>query len=133
MKVEQQLVLRTISIILLSTGYTTAPKQESIPVGCVPSAAVAVGGVSACPGGVCPVHAGIHPPKWTEFLTHACENITFPQLLLRTVIICVTILVSQTKILPASVASTRCQYQRGGVWGPAFGGGLPLPCQEKHL
>ena len=24
---------------------------------------------------------------WTEFLTHACENITFPQLLLRTVII----------------------------------------------
>ena len=23
---------------------------------------------------------------WTEFLTHACENITFPQLLLRTVI-----------------------------------------------
>ena len=22
---------------------------------------------------------------WTEFLTHACENITFPQLLLRTV------------------------------------------------
>ena len=30
-----------------------------------------------------PVHAGI--PPWTEFLTHACENITFPQLLLRTV------------------------------------------------
>ena len=26
-----------------------------------------------------PVHAGIHLP-WTEFLTHACENITFPQL-----------------------------------------------------
>ena len=24
-------------------------------------------------------------PPWTEFLTHACENITFPQLLLRTV------------------------------------------------
>ena len=31
------------------------------------------GGMSA------PVHAGIHPP-WTEFLTHAYENITFPQL-----------------------------------------------------
>ena len=39
----------------------------------------------------CPVHAGIHPSVqcmlgyttlWTEFLTHACENIT---LLLRTV------------------------------------------------
>ena len=53
--------------------------------------------VSAQEGGVCPgrgclpragsdpVHAGIHPPLWTEFLTHACENITFPQLLLRTV------------------------------------------------
>ena len=25
------------------------------------------------------------PPPLTEFLTHACENITFPQLLLRTV------------------------------------------------
>ena len=25
------------------------------------------------------------PPPRTEFLTHACENITFPQLLLRTV------------------------------------------------
>ena len=24
-------------------------------------------------------------PPWTEFLTHACENITFPQLLLRMV------------------------------------------------
>ena len=28
------------------------------------------------------------PPPWTEFLTHACENITFPQLLLRTVKSC---------------------------------------------
>ena len=34
-----------------------------------------------------PVHAGTHPllPPWTEYLTHACENITFTQLLLRTV------------------------------------------------
>ena len=76
-------------------GQRTASRdrelQESIPVGCVPSAAVAVGGV--CPGGlprggVCPnacwdtppllsaweegglsapVHAGIHTPLlWTE-------------------------------------------------------------------
>ena len=41
------------------------------------------GGVSAsgcvCPGGVFAL------PAWTEFLTHAFENITFPQLLLRTV------------------------------------------------
>ena len=27
------------------------------------------------------------PPSWTEGMTHACENITFPQLLLRVVII----------------------------------------------
>ena len=48
----------------------------------------------------CPVHAGIHTPAqwmlgytpsphppqpWTGFLTHTCENITFPQLLLWTV------------------------------------------------
>ena len=40
----------------------------------------AAAGVSAQMGGVCPGR-----PPWTEFLTHACENITFPQLLLRTV------------------------------------------------
>ena len=28
---------------------------------------------------------GYTPLLWTEFLTHACENITFPQLLLRRV------------------------------------------------
>ena len=50
------------------------------------SAAVAVclrGGSArgVCPGGgVC-----VHLPLWTEFLTHACENITFPQLRFRTV------------------------------------------------
>ena len=41
----------------------------------------------ACiPGGAClgGVHA-THAPLWTEFLTHTCENITFPQLLLRAV------------------------------------------------
>ena len=50
------------------------------------------GGVSAqgavcsvCPGGGGGV-SGRHPILWTEFLTHACENITFPQLRLRTVI-----------------------------------------------
>ena len=49
--------------------------RESIPVGCVPSMAVAVGGV--CLGGVYPsMHWDRHPPPpWTEFLTHACENI----------------------------------------------------------
>ena len=50
---------------------------------------VCLGGV--CLGGRClpgGVYLGGHtpPPLWTEFLTHACENITFPQLHLRTVI-----------------------------------------------
>ena len=30
-------------------------------------------------------------PQWTEGITHACENITFPQLLLRSVITQVSI------------------------------------------
>ena len=38
-----------------------------------------------CPGGVC-LGGGVHLPPLTEFLTHACENITFPQLRLRRVI-----------------------------------------------
>ena len=47
-------------------------KQECIPVACVPPAAVAVGGVSTR-------HPpGADPPR-TEFLTHACENITLTQ------------------------------------------------------
>ena len=40
-----------------------------------------LGGV--CTGGSAP--GGVRLPLWTEFLTYACENITFPQLLLRTV------------------------------------------------
>ena len=36
------------------------------------------GGVSA--------QGGVYTSLWTEFLTHACENITFPQLRLGTVI-----------------------------------------------
>ena len=49
-------------------------KQESIPVGCVPSAAVAVGGGSnggVCPGGCVFQYALRQTPSWTEFLTHA--------------------------------------------------------------
>ena len=57
---------------------TCTSKQECFPVGCIPSAAVAVGVGGVCPGSVCPgvcvsqyalgrgvsapVHAGIHPP-----------------------------------------------------------------------
>ena len=45
-------------------------------------------GLSVWGGGVCP--GGVHfppSPPWTEFLTNACENITFPQLCSWTVII----------------------------------------------
>ena len=34
----------------------------------------------------CSGRLGADGGVWTEFLTHGCENITFPQLLLRTVI-----------------------------------------------
>ena len=37
----------------------------------------------ACPSA--PMPPATHPHLWTEILTHACENITFPQLLLRKV------------------------------------------------
>ena len=78
-------------------------KRECIPVGCVPSAAVAMSGGGCLPKGVSArgclpgrclpgggVSAkgrwGVYSPRlWTEFLTHACVNITFPQLLLQTV------------------------------------------------
>ena len=49
--------------------------------GCVPRVACMPGGMRA--SGACV--ACTPPPLWTEFLTHACENITFPQLLLRAV------------------------------------------------
>ena len=60
-------------------------KKECIPVGCVPSAAVAIsggfatGGVSACPRGVC--LGGCTPPSRGQ--TDTYENITFPRLLLK--------------------------------------------------
>ena len=63
--------------------YKKANKQECIPVGGVPVAAVAIS-----EGGVCILLGGVSlrgVSLWTEFLTHSCENITFPQLLLRTV------------------------------------------------
>ena len=67
--------------------------QDCIPVGCVPSAAVAVseGGGSARGGGVLPRgRGGGYLPRGcttphVDRMTDACENITFSQLLLRTV------------------------------------------------
>ena len=78
-------------------------KQECIPVGCVPSAAVAVGGGAGClPGGVCPgdvsAWGGVcpsacwdtHPPPVNR-ITDACENITMLRMVIR-MNICNTIL-----------------------------------------
>ena len=59
-----------------------------LPKGCLPMEDVCLGGVCVCPegglclGGVCPGrYLEADTPTWTEFLTHASENITFPQLL----------------------------------------------------
>ena len=62
-------------------------RQECIPVGCVPPAAVDVPGKVGSPpdtplGNRPPPEQtppGADPPPWTEFLTYACENITLPQ------------------------------------------------------
>ena len=71
-------------------------KQECIPIGCIPPIAVAVSPATHAPPPPCtpPCHTcpllcmppTARAPPRTEFLTHACENITFPQLLLLTVI-----------------------------------------------
>ena len=54
------------------------------PGGCVQGMWVREGMcVEGCPGGVSQHAMGqTAPPPWTEFLTRACENIIFPQLLL---------------------------------------------------
>ena len=66
---------------LWADRQTWLKTKECIPVGCVPSVAVAISG-----GRGVFLWREAYTPFWTEFLTHACENITFPQLLLQTVI-----------------------------------------------
>ena len=51
-----------------------------LPGGCLPRGCLPGECIPACNGADTPL---LQP--WTEFLTHACENITFPQLLLQTV------------------------------------------------
>ena len=75
--------------------------------GCLPGGFYLVGVYPGWGGGVWPgrclprgclsgwcvsQHALGQTPLWTEFLTRACENITFSQLLWRTVIILITVL-----------------------------------------
>ena len=59
---------------------------RDVPGGCLPWECLPWGCLPRRVYTLCPLHAGIHPPPWTDWMTHACENITFPQLLLRTVI-----------------------------------------------
>ena len=102
-------------------------KQECIPVGCVPSAAVAVFPATHAPclahphhvrspNHACPstTHA---PPLWTEFLTHACENITFPQLLLLTVKMFVHR--SFERFYPELTQACCCSYVKHNVNNPS--------------
>ena len=76
-------------------------KEECIPVGCAPTVSVAVVGCLwqhpplgrplcpiACwdrPPANCILRYTPSPPSWREGRTHACENITFPRVLLRAV------------------------------------------------
>ena len=68
---------------------TYAAEQECIPVGCVPSAAVAVlkGSVSGQGEGCVCLPRGMYTSSTVNRITDSCKNITFPQLRLRTVVI----------------------------------------------
>ena len=57
----------TVQTRMHSSRMRTVRRSSRLAGGCLPR------GVSV--GGVC-----TPPPLWTAFLTHACENITFPQL-----------------------------------------------------
>ena len=71
------------------------PYGGCLPRGCVCPEGVSAQGVCLSRGCVCPEcvylgvstgggqrNAGIYTSLWTEYLTHTCENVTFPQLLL---------------------------------------------------
>ena len=79
-------------------GGCTLPVQGGVPAGGVPARGSARGGTCLVPGGVpgpggCTCTGGVpaggvylpegylprYSPLWTEFLTHACENITLPK------------------------------------------------------
>ena len=83
--------------------------------GCLPKGGVCLEGRCTPPHP--PGHKGRHPldpealpsPMWTKFLTHACENITFPQLLLWTV---------KTPMIARFIGSVRAlTVTFGALWG----------------
>ena len=93
---------RLLTVFRSARGEGGVRPEGVFAWGCLPMG-VSAWGVSAqeggvCLGGICPGLMDIPafiwannppPPRWTEFLTHARENITFPQLLLGAVTITV--------------------------------------------
>ena len=71
---------------MVDTAVVAGRKTPSPRGGCVREGVCVRG--DGCPGGVCVGGGGCFTP--VDRMTDACENITFPQLLLRTVIKIVT-------------------------------------------
>ena len=69
--------------VCLGVSAQGVSAQGGVCLGVSAQGVSAQGGV--CAGGCLPRGVSTPPPLLTEFLTQACENITFPQLLLRTV------------------------------------------------
>ena len=91
----------------------------------------------AVSGGVCPVGCVFQqamaktppPPLWTEFLTHACGNITFPELLLRAVI---NNILWFFPFLEKGSCKTYA-HQSGWVLGGTMVGSLRLICDRRKV
>ena len=88
-----------------------------------------------CLGGVCPegvsAQGGVclgGVPLWTEFLTHACENMTFQQLLLRTV----NIYRPQTKFAKVMFLQVSVTLSTGGACVVARGACVVAPGWGGH-
>ena len=107
--------------------------QGGVCPGVVCPGGVCPGGVSAWGwclsrgGGVCPERVCARggwvpacteadtPPRWTEWLTGRCKNITFPQLHFRTVINVITCILIPKKLVFRGFCSTAAA-ERASVW-----------------
>ena len=71
------------------SAWGCLPRWGVCPGTWLPRGCLLEGSIAACTGqgGCLPQCMLGYTPLWTEFLTHTCENITFPQLRLRTVTI----------------------------------------------
>ena len=115
-KRDQPGIMAAKSLAGVALGRQKQPlTQECIPVGCIPSAAVAICWGRRGGGGVCPL---------ADFLTHACENIIFPQLRLRTVMT-----LRATKYHRETRITDHCHYSMHGCGGLLHAG---VNFQESH-